>query len=161
MQSVSDLPKLDEDLNRLRIAADRGERPRLEQFLERFATTSNIGTPGVWELWVAVHEIVENAIVHGYRGAPGSIEIVLWWEGDSLVVRIRDAAPRFDPTAVPQPNAALPLDQRLPGGMGLPMVRQFVDEMRYRVTPEGQNEVLLIKHGLTHDAALEVNSSVE
>jgi anti-sigma regulatory factor (Ser/Thr protein kinase) len=91
----------------------------------------------------AVDEAVTNVIVHGYRGSPGSIEIDLWQDGKALVIRLRDDAPAFDPTSVPPPNLDTPLYLRRPGGLGVHMMRQFVDHISYRRTETGQNELTL------------------
>ncbi len=93
----------------------------------------------------AVDECVCNIIVHGYRGRPGSIEIALWGSQESLVVRLRDQALPFDPTAVPSPDVTSPLEQRPLGGLGIHLARYLVDEMTYRQLPEGGNELTLVK----------------
>ena len=59
-------------------------------------------------------------IEHGYRHAPGEIELEGAADGDAIVVRLRDAAPPFDPRSVPEPRLDLPLAQRPFGGMGDP-----------------------------------------
>lgn len=152
MHDVMEAPDAEDKFDRLRISADRRELSRLEQFLEHFALAHNVDIEKAGGFFVAVHEIVTNAIVHGYRGEPGNIDISLWWDGTGLVARVRDAAPHFDPTLVPPPELPVSPDQTLPGGMGIHMVRQFVDAMSYRTTPDGQNEVLLVKYGLVHTA---------
>jgi anti-sigma regulatory factor (Ser/Thr protein kinase) len=91
----------------------------------------------------AVDEAVTNIILHGYRGSPGSIEIELWQDEKALVIRLRDDAPAFDPTSIPVPNLDTPLHLRRPGGLGVHMMRQFVDRMSYRRTETGQNELTL------------------
>jgi len=65
-------------------------------------------------------------------------------DGDRLVVRLRDEAPLFDPTRYPLPDVTLPLEERL-WRSGVFLIRQAVDEMAYRVTAEGGNELTLIK----------------
>lgn len=93
----------------------------------------------------AVDESAANIIMHGYRGGPGTIDVEIRRERDSLTVCLRDRAPLFDPTRVPAPDLTLPLDQRPLGGMGIYLTRKFVDELAYRVTPEGGNELTLRK----------------
>jgi serine/threonine-protein kinase RsbW len=66
-------------------------------------------------------------------------------QGEALLVRLRDGAPLFDPTLLPMPDVTLPLEVRPLGGLGIFLMRQSVDDMTYRVTPEGGNELTLIK----------------
>jgi serine/threonine-protein kinase RsbW len=93
----------------------------------------------------AVDESATNVIVHGYRLAPGEIEIETRRSGEELVVLLRDRAPRFDPTQVPPPDRHTPLTRRGGGGMGVYLARQLCDEMRYRSMPDGGNELALVQ----------------
>jgi anti-sigma regulatory factor (Ser/Thr protein kinase) len=96
-----------------------------------------------------VDEAVTNTIAHGYQGEQGAVEVEVSRAGEDLVIRIRDEAPLFDPTIVPAPDVTLPLEQRLPGGLGIYFIRQIMDEMTHRVTPQGGNELILVKRGMT------------
>jgi len=93
----------------------------------------------------AVDESAANIIMHGYRGGPGTIDIEITRKDAWLTVCLRDRAPLFDPTRVPAPDLTLPPDQRPLGGMGVYLTRRLMDEVAYRVTPEGGNELTLRK----------------
>lgn len=75
----------------------------------------------------------------------GFIEVEVGFDDDALVVYLRDQAPAFDPFQVPPPDTSLPLEQRAPGGMGILMIRQLTDEMTYRMTEDGSNDLILVK----------------
>ena len=61
-------------------------------------------------------------------------------------VTIRDEARLFDPTAVRESDWDVsPLERDEAGGFGLALIRRLVDELRYRVTEDGGNELLLVK----------------
>ena len=66
-------------------------------------------------------------------------------DGEALVVRIRDAAPPFDPRSVPEPRLDLPLSQRPFGGMGIHLARTLTDAIDHRILPGGGNEVTVTK----------------
>jgi serine/threonine-protein kinase RsbW len=118
----------------------------MRRFVEQSAFKLGATEDAVGEMVLAVNEAVTNILLHGYRSRPGGVEIAVEGEGDRLIVSLRDRAPHYDPTAVPPPNLALTLDERPLGGLGVHMMRQFTDELRYRVTEDGENELLLIKH---------------
>jgi anti-sigma regulatory factor (Ser/Thr protein kinase) len=63
-----------------------------------------------------------------------------------LRVSIRDDAPLYDPTKVEEPDANdSPLERSEPGGFGLVLIRRLVDELTYRITEDGRNELVLVK----------------
>jgi anti-sigma regulatory factor (Ser/Thr protein kinase) len=43
------------------------------------------------------------------------------------------------------PDLTLPLKKRPLGGLGIYFIRHFSDEVRYRVTEKGENELTLVK----------------
>jgi serine/threonine-protein kinase RsbW len=92
----------------------------------------------------AVDECATNIIEHGYRGQPGMIEIEIDRAGDHVTIVLRDHAPPFDPTGVPPPDLTRPLEEREPGGLGIYLTRQMVDQWHYRPLSDG-NELTLIK----------------
>jgi anti-sigma regulatory factor (Ser/Thr protein kinase) len=62
---------------------------------------------------------------------------------DSLTVEIADEGTPFDPLARSDPDTALDLDHREPGGLGILLIRSLVDEIAYR--REGGRNVLMIE----------------
>lgn len=99
----------------------------------------------VEDLVCAVDEAVTNVIVHGYDGASGPVEVEVGGDSQTLEVRIADRARLFDPTKAPQPDLSLPLERRPLGKMGVHLMREFADELRYAPRRGGGNEVTLVK----------------
>lgn len=97
------------------------------------------------DLVQAVDESVTNVIEHGYAGASGEVQVELSCRPWRAIVRIRDAAPAFDPTVVPAPDTAATLAERPLGGMGVHLARVLTDEMSHRILPGGGNELTLVK----------------
>jgi serine/threonine-protein kinase RsbW len=97
------------------------------------------------DLVQAVDELVCNVVGHGYAGRPGTIEIAFVERPDAIGFRIRDDAPAFDPTSVPEPPLDLPIGQRALGGMGVHLARALTDEFDHRILPTGGNEVTVRK----------------
>jgi len=95
----------------------------------------------------AVDESASNIILHGYRGGPGMIEVEVSVASNDLMVILRDSAPVFDPTKLPEPDITMPLADRPIGGLGVFLARKLMDEIRHRARPGGGNELTLIKRG--------------
>jgi serine/threonine-protein kinase RsbW len=130
-----------------RLAAAPKNLAALRDFVEQTATVWRADPDAIPNVVLAVDELATNIMVHGYAGQPGEIEVELRLEGHDLVIHLRDQARQFDPTRVPPPDMTLPLEQRPIGGVGLHIVRQVMDEIRYRPLGGG-NELTLIKRGL-------------
>jgi serine/threonine-protein kinase RsbW len=120
----------------------------LRRFVEKGATALGADPDALYDLVLATHEAAANTVVHGYQGRPGTIEVDVARQGDALVVRLRDQARPFDPTNLPPPDLDLPLEQRPVGGMGIYMMRQLVDQVIHQLTPQGGNELTLVKRGV-------------
>jgi len=117
----------------------------IRRFAEETAQSLQANQAAIDDMLQAVDEAVTNIIVHGYAGRPGTIEAQVKRAGDSLIVRLRDQAPRFDPTTVRPPDLTLPLEKRRPGGLGVHLIRHFVDQVHYHTAPQGGNELTLVK----------------
>lgn len=133
---------------RLVVAADISELETLQRFVEATARRLRLDESTCFDLELAITEAVTNIILHGYAGQPGRIELRIIPRGADIEVRLRDQAPRFDPTTVPPALIDLPLEQRQPGGLGLHLMRHLTDELRYRVTLAGENELRMVKRGV-------------
>lgn len=130
----------------LRVAAELDNLSAVRRFvMDRLAALA-VDPEVAHDVILATDEAVTNVIVHGYQGRPGSVEIEVGRSGESLVVHVRDQAPPFDPTRVPPPDLNLPLEQRPYGGMGVYIIRKLMDRMSHRLTPQGGNELILVKH---------------
>ena len=99
----------------------------------------------LYELVLAVEEAVTNIILHGYAGKQGVITILIQPYDGSVEIVLQDDAPPFDPTGVPAPRLDLPLEERPLGGLGVFIMRKHSDEMTYRRTSTGLNELRLVK----------------
>ena len=62
-----------------------------------------------------------------------------------LSITLRDDGIAFDPTAQAEVDTAAVIDQRQIGGLGIALLRQIADEVHYRRTDDGQNELSIIK----------------
>lgn len=92
----------------------------------------------------ADHSLAEHLQnVHDYSGASG-VDLELETDGSRLRILVSDDGQPFDPTAAPEPDTTLPIDQRPIGGLGIHMMRRFMDRLEYR--REGnRNQLVMVK----------------
>ena len=82
----------------------------------------------VFEAVSAVGEAFNNVAIHGYRpGAVGIVVLAMDTQQDGLVIDVKDFGESFDPCDAPEPN----LGELPESGMGLFIIRAFVDEIHY------------------------------
>lgn len=80
----------------------------------------------------AFGEAFNNIAIHGYRGVtPGDVDISIALGDDSVTIEMIDSGHTFDPAMVPAPE----LDELPEGGMGLFIMRSFLDEIEYVAGP--------------------------
>ncbi len=120
----------------------------IREFLESAILTLGGDDDIAGDLVLAVNEAVTNILLHGYDEKPGPVSVSVEAGGGDLLVRLIDDAPPFDPTTVPPPDINLPLEDRPLGGLGVHMMRQLTDELAYRLTDEGKNDLSFIKRGV-------------
>jgi serine/threonine-protein kinase RsbW len=115
-------------------------------YIDQKGHSLGLEKPVLGDLRLVVDEAVTNIVLHGYGGEGGPVELLVARDGDDIVVRIRDQAPPFDPDGVVAPDLNTALAERQPGGMGVFLMRQMMDEVQFRPLPEGGNELRLVKH---------------
>jgi serine/threonine-protein kinase RsbW len=130
----------------MRIDATVHDLARVRQFIRDEAARAGADPGAISDLVQAVDESVCNVIVHGYDGTPGTVEVEVARNGASLVVRLRDQAPPFDPTSVASADVNKPLEQQRLGGLGILLMRSMTDAISWRpLGAGGGNELTLTK----------------
>lgn len=87
----------------------------------------------------AFQEAFNNVAMHSYPdGTAGDVEIEIDWTSEELVIQMTDTGRSFDPDTIGPPD----LDELPEGGMGIFIIRSYMDEVDYR---EGPPNVLRLK----------------
>jgi serine/threonine-protein kinase RsbW len=104
-------------------------------FVGGAAERAGLDSSAAYKLCLAVDEVASNVVVHGYEeaGRAGDIDVEAAVESGVLVVRMADTSEGYVPDAhvVTEDELAAPLETREPGGLGLFLVRDSVDEFTY------------------------------
>jgi len=81
---------------------------------------------------LVIEEIVVNIVKYGFDGIDnGAIEICVDVIDNSAVLEIFDNGPEFNPMAQTDPDITFGVKQRLPGGLGIFLVKQIAKEVEY------------------------------
>lgn len=120
--------------------------PTITQFVAEAAHAAFLDEDAVFHCQMAVDEACTNVIEHAYGGEnKGNIEIVCRVEPGRCTIRIVDHGKPFDPTKVPAPKASQSLDDVRPGGIGLHLMKQLMDDVRFEFTEHG-NVLTMVKN---------------
>ncbi|MCU0331715.1 MAG: ATP-binding protein [Candidatus Kapabacteria bacterium] len=95
---------------------------------------------------LAVDEACSNLMLHAYQNDPSkSIALRIDISDTGIDVRIMDTARPFDPSSTTLPNMTSYFEERRSGGLGILIMSRVMDEISYRTTDNGMNELLLRK----------------
>jgi serine/threonine-protein kinase RsbW len=104
-------------------------------FIEAFCEQHGVAPGDVLRLTLIVEELFTNTVVHGHGGdheSPVRIEVSI--AATQMALRYEDSAPAFDPLQHLQqahPDLEAHVDERRPGGLGLPLVAKMVERFDY------------------------------
>jgi anti-anti-sigma factor len=102
-----------------------------------------IGEKDLFGLALALEECASNIVNHALRrDARQTFRVTLEYGVTEMRIELRDQGPAFDPTRAPVPETND--EERSPGGWGIKLVRQHVDQIRYR-REDGENVLCLTK----------------
>src|SRR5262249_14421188 len=105
-----------------------------------------IPTRAVFEINLALDEVLTNVITHGYEGSGDhEIAVRLSLEDGDLAVAVEDDGPSFNPLAVSAPQVHGSAEARPTGGPGTDLVRQFMDQLQY-TRRANRNVLVMMKH---------------
>lgn len=122
-----------------------GDRSRFVKALEKFCKGRGVPDAARQAADLAIEEHLTNILNHGFDpGAPQLVEIRLEAGEDRLTVEVEDSGRAFDPLAAPPVDTSVPLAEKPIGGLGVHLMRQFMDELSYARTG-GRNLLRMTK----------------
>jgi len=133
------------DWNEISIEAKKEKIPLAVEFIEDVMTSSRFDRRRILEVQLAVEEAFTNTALHGYRGNKGTIRICSRDIDDGMEVVIEDDGLPFDPTRLKAPVLIDDVEMRPIGGLGVHLMRTFLDGMRYEFKDGKNNLILMIK----------------
>ena len=121
------------------------EIPCLAEFVETICESAGVSHSLMMNLDLALEEAVTNVMLYAYpEGTAGQVEVECMSEDGLLTFQIRDAGAPFDPTQQADADVTLGVQERPIGGLGIFLVRQIMDDVRYE-RKNDKNVLTLVK----------------
>ena len=127
------------------LANEISEIARLNGFIEDIASEFSLSPDVVFNLNLVLEEAVANIINYAYpKDEHESIYLSARMHEDSIVLVLTDTGKEFDPTMAPEVDVTLSAEERQIGGLGIFLIRQIMNEVRYERI-DGKNVLTLGK----------------
>ena len=124
---------------------DISEIARLNEFVEEIGNDFSLSPGVVFNITLVLEEAVVNIINYAYpKEKHESIYLSAKLYNDSIVLVLTDTGKEFDPTMAPETDITLSADERPIGGLGIVLIRQIMNEVRYERI-DGKNVLTLEK----------------
>jgi serine/threonine-protein kinase RsbW len=127
----------------LEIDSDPNNLITVEEFVNYFAIELGIKKDKLPGLLLSVTEATTNAIIHANKSNKDKkVKIDVKVENKQLIIAVKDQGTGFDPYNVPDPTA--PENLLKDSGRGLYLMKVYMDEVKYKVKPEGTETILIL-----------------
>ena len=127
------------------LANDVSEISKLAAFVEEVGETLELAPDVVFNLNLVLEEAVVNVINYAYpKEEHQYIYLSAHLHDGSIVFVLTDTGKEFDPTLAPEADINLSADEREIGGLGIFLIRQIMNEVKYERI-DGKNVLTLGK----------------
>ena len=115
------------------------------RWLSERLRAGGFGDNAVWALELALTEAVSNVIRHSYDDEPNhEVHLSLELDGDKATLEVLDFGRGFDPATVTRRD----LGEPGPGGYGLHLLDEVLDEVERESSPGRGTRLRLVKYRL-------------
>ena len=127
------------------LANDISEINKLSQFIDEIGEEFSLTPDIIFNLNLVLEEAVAKDINYAYpKEEHQSIYLSAKLLEDSIVFVLTDTGLEFDPTKAPDADITLSADDRPIGGLGIFLIRQIMNEVKYERI-DGKNVLTLEK----------------
>jgi anti-sigma regulatory factor (Ser/Thr protein kinase) len=115
------------------VPSDALHLPALAKFLDDFWSQTDLPVAEAMTFQLALEEVFMNVVMHGTQGdRTPRVEVSLTLIDGGVTLMVEDDGPPFDPLSLPAPDLMASLEERPVGGLGVFLVRQIMDSVRYQ-----------------------------
>ncbi len=118
--------------NQLIIKNEISELSSLASFVEELGEKYELEMAMTMNLNLALEEVISNIILYAYpQKMSEEISIVFKLLDKMLIFVVSDYGVEFDPTQMEEADISLSAEERNIGGLGIFLVKQLMDEVKY------------------------------
>jgi len=120
------------------------ELEKVLEFINEKLEEAGAGMKEQMQIAVAVEELFVNVAHYAYdAGSDGPCEVTAGVDDSGMfIIKLKDLGRPFDPLAKADPDVTLSAEDRQIGGLGIFMVKKFMDMITY--AREGNRNVVII-----------------
>ena len=117
---------------------------KLAEFIENFGEEHELSPKNIFELNLILDELITNIISYAYEDdSDHIIELDINKEKDELKIQLIDDGKEFNPLEKEEVKLDEDLDERKIGGLGIHIVKEKTDEIKYK--RESNKNILMLK----------------
>lgn len=118
----------------------------IRDFVKSIGTQSGMADMDVARLELAVDEACSNVMEHAYQAdSTKEVSICATVDESAVQIVVIDTGKGFDPAAVEQAKLEDLISAKRSGGLGMRLIKSFMDEVHYEMLPGVKNELKMVK----------------
>ncbi|MGB9696654.1 MAG: ATP-binding protein [Ignavibacteria bacterium] len=128
------------------ISSNTKNLAQVRNFVANSLSDADVNPRIIDQIVLSVDEACTNIIKHTYKFEDGhNIEIFILIDNDSIKISIIYSGTAFDPNSREVPNMTEYFEKYKVGGLGIPLIKKFIDKIEYTHTDNNLNNLTLIK----------------
>jgi anti-sigma regulatory factor (Ser/Thr protein kinase) len=131
-------------MEELKLEATKANLDKVLSFIDGHLENNACSMKSQMQIDLAAEEIFVNIAQYSYAPATGSATIRLSVADGSAEITFIDSGIPYDPLAKEDPDITLSSEERQIGGLGIFLIKQYMDDVRYEYS-DGQNKLTIVK----------------
>ena len=118
--------------------------PEFLDAVRRTAEEMGFNEKQIMEIELSCEEVLTNIVDYAYK-EPGNITLEIEKIDNGIKMEVIDSGMEFDITKADDPDIDIPLEDRIPGGLGIFLTKKMMDEVVYK-REDNLNRLVIIKY---------------
>lgn len=118
----------------------------IREFVNSVGVQAGLSPKEVAQMELAVDEACANVIEHAYGSdVTKEVSVRAMLDENSVQIEVIDTGKAFDPSLIEQVDLDKLVSARKSGGLGMRLIKSFMDEVHYQMGPGQKNELRMVK----------------
>ena len=131
----------------LKVPSQTDNLELIREFVSRVAAKMGFDSDDVNKIELAIDEACTNVIKHAYeKNSKKPIDIAIKLDYDKLTIIVTDQGKGFDADDIKIPDMKEYLAEMRVGGLGIFLMKNLMDEVKFEVKPGVRNQVKMVKY---------------